>query len=168
MEIREIKTSDAEKFIQLTYQVEKNSKYMLWEAGERKIDSDKQLKIIDSFLQKENSTIFVVENEKANLIGFLMAIGGNAKRNKHSIYIVIGILEEYRGQGVGRKLYDRLDQWAIQHKIRRIELTVVAKNAAGLSLYRKMDFEIEGTKRDSLMIDGEFVDEYYMAKLLEI
>ena len=31
---------------------------------------------------------------------------------------------------------------------------------------KKMGFEIEGTKRDSLRVDGVYVDEYYMAKLL--
>jgi len=45
-------------------------------------------------------------------------------------------------------------------------LTVVTQNKAGLSLYKKMGFEIEGTKRDSLFIDGKYVDEYYMSKLL--
>jgi RimJ/RimL family protein N-acetyltransferase len=29
-----------------------------------------------------------------------------------------------------------------------------------------MGFEIEGTKRDSLIVDGEYVDELYMAKIL--
>jgi RimJ/RimL family protein N-acetyltransferase len=39
-------------------------------------------------------------------------------------------------------------------------------NIAGIALYKKMGFEIEGTKRDSLLINGEYVDEYYMSKLL--
>lgn len=37
MIVREIKTSDAEKFIHLTQQVEGSSEDMLWEAGERNI-----------------------------------------------------------------------------------------------------------------------------------
>ncbi len=39
-------------------------------------------------------------------------------------------------------------------------------NTAGIALYKKMGFEIEGTKRNSLFIDGKYVDEYYMSKLL--
>lgn len=34
-----------------------------------------------------------------------MAVGGNAKRNKHSAYIVMGILGEYRGKGIGAMLF---------------------------------------------------------------
>lgn len=52
--------------------------------------------------------------------------------------------------------------------IREIKLNdvVIAHNEVALSLYKKMGFEIEGVKRDSLYVDGEFVDEYYMSKLL--
>ena len=166
MIIREIKALDAEKFAKLTPQVEKNSEYMLWEAGERNVQIEQQLKMIKRIEQKENSTILVAEKENNELVGFLMAVGGNAKRNKHSAYIVIGILKDYRGKGIGTKLFEGLEQWAFNHNIHRLELTVVTRNKAGLSLYKKVGFEIEGTKRHSLFIDGEFVDEYDMSKLL--
>ena len=115
---------------------------------------------------RNNSTIFVAERENNELVGYLFAIGGNAKRNKHSAFIVVGISENYRGQGVGTKLFKELEKWATQHDIHRLELTVVTRNQAGLSLYKKMGFEVEGTKRHSLFINDEFVDEYYMSKLI--
>ncbi|MBM7600991.1 RimJ/RimL family protein N-acetyltransferase [Virgibacillus halotolerans] len=166
MIIREIMASDAEKFAKLTPQVEASSEYMLWEAGERNVQVEQQLKMIKRIEQKENSTILVAEKDNNKLVGFLMAVGGNAKRNKHSAYIVIGILKDYRGKGIGTNLFEGLEQWAFNHNIHRLELTVVTRNKAGLSLYKKMGFEIEGTKRHSLFIDGEFVDEYDMSKLL--
>nr|WP_304216405.1 GNAT family N-acetyltransferase [Fredinandcohnia onubensis] len=165
MLVREITLSDAENFGYLTQQVEMTSEFMLWEAGERKANPDQQRKMIERFSSDDNSTIFVAE-EKGQLIGFLMAIGGNARRNKHSVYIVVGILKDSRGKGVGTKLFEEVEKWALTHKIHRLELTVVTRNVAGVALYQKMGFEIEGTKRDSLLIDGEFVDEYYMSKLL--
>lgn len=165
MIIRKIKTSDAEKFVHLTQQVEGSSEYMLWEAGERNIQPEQQRKMIESIEESENSTIFVAENNNV-LVGYLLAIGGNARRREHSAYIVIGIVEDYRGQGVGRKLFKELEQWASNHNIQRLELTVVTRNEGGLALYKKTGFEIEGTKKQSLFIDGEFVDEFYMAKLL--
>lgn len=165
MLVREITTADAQEFLKLTQQVEKTSEYMLWEAGERKVSLDQQRKMIERIGTDGNSTILVAEEEN-RLIGFLMAIGGNARRNKHSVYIVIGILHDFRGKGVGTKLFEGLEKWAIPLQIHRLELTVLTRNAAGLSLYKKMGFEIEGTKRHSLLIDGEFVDEYYMSKIL--
>ncbi|SDQ79918.1 GNAT family N-acetyltransferase [Virgibacillus salinus] len=165
MIVREIKTSDAEKLSHLTQQVEGNSEYMLWEAGERNSLPAQQRKMIESIEEEGNSTILVAETGN-KLVGFLMAFGGKARRNKHSAYIVIGILKEYRGQGIGSKLLEELERWALCNNIHRLELTVVTQNESGLSLYRKMGFTTEGTKKHSLFIDGDFVDEYYMSKLL--
>ena len=33
------------------------------------------------------------------------------------------------------------------------------------SLHQKMAFQIEGIKKDSLLVDGVYVDEYYMGKI---
>ncbi len=40
-------------------------------------------------------------------------------------------------------------------------------NQAGLALYQKRGFTIEGVKRRVLRIEGEYADEYYMAELLD-
>lgn len=164
MVIREV-NNDAEGLVRLIKQVESDSQYMLFEAGERNIEPDQQVKRIEAMKKDGKSTIFVAE-EKDELIGHLIVMGGNAIRNKHSVYLVIGILSHYRGLGVGTKLFEELEKWAMVHQIHRLELSVVTHNEAGLRLYKKMGFKIEGTKRHSLLIDGEFVDEYYMSKLL--
>jgi ribosomal protein S18 acetylase RimI-like enzyme len=165
MFIREVVTEDAEGLVRLIKQVESESQYMLFEKGERKIEPEQQVERIEAIKKEWNSTIFVAE-ENAELIGYLIVMGGNAIRNKHSVYLVIGILSQYRGLGVGTKLFEELEKWAMVHQIHRLELSVVTRNEDGLRLYKKMGFEIEGTKRHSLLIDGEFVDEYYMSKLL--
>ena len=165
MIIREVNTSDAKKLANLIKQVDESSEYMLWEADERNIETESQLKMIESMQASENSTIFVAETNQ-DLVGYLFAIGGKARRNRHSVYIVVGILQTKRGQGIGTQLFNELGHWAKQCNVQRLELTVVTKNEAGLTLYKKVGFEIEGTKRDSLLMDDEFVDEYYMAKLL--
>jgi RimJ/RimL family protein N-acetyltransferase len=165
MIIREVNTEDADGLVRLIQQVESESPYMLFEAGERKIEPEQQVERIEAIKKEGNSTIFVAE-ENTELIGYLIVMGGNAIRNKHSVYLVIGILSQYRGLGVGTKLFEELEKWAMVHQIHRLELSVVTRNEAGLRLYKKMGFEIEGTKRHSLLINGEFVDEYYMSKLL--
>lgn len=163
--IREAEKKDAQKLTNLMLEIDESSQYMLWEAGERKLTSESQLKMIENLKKKANAAIFVAE-DNAELVGYLFAIGGNARRNKHAVYIVIGVSEKYRGAGIGTKLFRVLDEWAANNNIQRLELTVVTENKAGIQLYKKAGFEIEGTKRNSLYIDGEFVDEYYMSKLI--
>ena len=56
--------------------------------------------------------------------------------------------------------------WAKQQQLQRLELTVIEHNHQAIHLYRKMSFKEEGIKRDSLWIDGQFVNEIYMRLLL--
>ncbi|AEH48046.1 GNAT family N-acetyltransferase [Parageobacillus thermoglucosidasius] len=165
MNIRHVTVDDAEALAHLILQVEKESEFMLFEAGERTLDAEQQRGQIEAMQNVENSTILVAEAE-GKLVGYLAARGGRARRNKHTVYIVIGVLASYRGKGVGTLLFTELERWARTKGIHRLELTVVADNQRAISLYRKMGFEQEGIKRHSLLINGKYVDEYYMAKLL--
>jgi len=163
--IREIKVEDAKNFIELVKEVESNSPYMLMEPGERKTTPEQQRKQLEKMKQQNNSTIFVAE-ENADLVGYLVAMGGSARRTENSAYIMIGILPGYRGKGIGTELFNRVVEWAPKHNISRLELTAVTENQAGVALYKKSGFSIEGTKRNSLMINGTFIDEYYMSRIL--
>ncbi|AJD89634.1 GCN5 family N-acetyltransferase [Jeotgalibacillus malaysiensis] len=165
MLIREIETKDAENFRLLIQQVESQSEFMMMESGERQTTSEQQLRQIESLKKQANSTVLVAEDED-QLTGYLFAIGGSSRRNSHAAYLVIGILTEYRAKGVGTQLFQQLEKWAAAQGISRLELTVVIENEAGLALYKKQGFEVEGTKRQSLKINGSLVDEYYMSKLL--
>lgn len=165
MLIREIRIDDAEDYMNLVKEVESKSDFMLMEAGERKTTAEQQLKQLERLEQQNNSTIFVAE-EKGKLVGYLIAIGGTVKRTKHSAYLVIGVLQECRGKGIGTELFDKVIKWAPKHNVSRLELTVVTENKAGVALYKKSGFDIAGTKRNSLIINGRTYDEYCMSKLL--
>jgi RimJ/RimL family protein N-acetyltransferase len=74
----------------------------------------------------------------------LAAYGGRCKRNRHSVYLITGILQAFTSQGIGTRLFVELEKWARENNIHRLELTVLVHNEAALALYRKMGFEIEG------------------------
>ncbi|MFC4024784.1 GNAT family N-acetyltransferase [Oceanobacillus longus] len=164
--IRQVILEDAEELASLVEQVETESPYMLYEAGEREVSAEKQSEMIKGLSKSHNSTIFIVEKDE-RLVGYLFVIGGNTKRNKHSAYIVAGIRNEYQGRGIGTALFEELERWASKQKVHRLELTVIKENRAAVKLYERSGFRIEGIKRNSLFIKGRFVDEYYMSKLLE-
>jgi RimJ/RimL family protein N-acetyltransferase len=166
MNIRAVKKEDAEKLMLLIKRVEDQSEFMLMEPGERQMTLDKQITMIERIESQENSVILTAEKDGA-MIGYLFAIGGSAKRTRHSAYIAIGVLKEFRGQGAGTTLFEAVEEWALKHGISRLELTAVTGNIHGIALYQKRGFEVEGTKRNSLNINGDFHDEYYMSKLLK-
>ena len=58
-----------------------------------------------------------------------------------------------------------METWVQRQGLHRVEFTVVESNAAARALYNKFGYVEEGVKRDSLRINGTFVNEIYMAKL---
>lgn len=163
MMIRHAKAEDAEKLIELIANAE-SSGFMMFEPGERKMTVEQLEKRIETMESDPTSTILLAEKDE-DLLGYLFVIGNTPQRTRHSVYLAIGISEKSRGKGVGTKLFERLDEWAPENNIRRLELTVMVNNRAGLALYQKMGFTIEGIKKNSLKVDGEYIDEYYMAKV---
>jgi RimJ/RimL family protein N-acetyltransferase len=165
MKIRSITLDDAEKYLVLLKRLDEETSFMLFEPGERKTTIDTQRQQIQKLLEDSRSIILVCE-EHERLVGFIAGLGGNVARNRHSMYIVIGILQEYAGNGIGTMLFERLEHWARERGFHRLELTVMTHNERAIRLYKKMGFEVEGVKKHSLFVNGEYVDEYYMAKLI--
>lgn len=166
MLIREAKPEDAKRLFELMKQVETEAHFMLMEPEERKGSPEQQRVWLERMDKESNSTVLIAEQNDGQLVGYLVVIGGNAKRVRHSAYLVIGILKEFTGRGIGTNLFQKLEEWSIAHNILRLELTVVIQNEPGVSLYKKMGFEVEGIKRNSLVIEDTFFDQYYMSKLL--
>ncbi len=165
MNIRPIRESDSEEFLLLGKLLDLETQFMMLEPGERTLTIEEQGQRIRSVLSQGNQMIFVVEKEN-RLVGFLGAFGGGFRRNRHCAYIVVGILQDYVGQGIGRQLFEALEEWAIRQKLHRLELTAMCHNERAVRLYRKMGFRTEGVKHDSLWVNGKYVDEYYMARIL--
>lgn len=163
--IRKIRKTDAESFLELCRKLDEETQFMMLEAGERQTSIEEQAQHIKQILQRSNQTIFVAEADN-KLTGYLAAYGGDFKRNQHCAHIIVGILQAFSGRGIGKKLFSELEKWAKQNGVHRLELTVMRHNERAINLYQKMGFEIEGTKRDSLLVNQKYVDEFYMAKLL--
>lgn len=164
MIIREIKLEDAEKFLNMLKQLDKETKYMLFEENERSCTIE-DMKERLSRRDNKKHTIFIVE-DNGEIVGFLLGDRGSANRIKHSAYVVIGMLEPYRGKGIGMALIEELFKWARNNKIIRLELTVVKDNRYAVNLYKKMGFKVEGIREKAMIVDGKYVDEYYMGRIL--
>ena len=85
---------------------------------------------------------------------------------RHTGRMGMGVLPEYRGAGLGRRLLmDTLDA-ARSIGIERVELEVFASNSSAIALYRKLGFVVEGTKKRARKLDGEYDDDVIMALFL--
>ena len=62
---------------------------------------------------------------------------------------------------------DTLNAWARANGLVRLELTVECPNTGAKALYEKHGFTVEGVRPKSMKVNGTYVDEYYMGKILE-
>ena len=163
---RPIGAADAEAFWRFLCRLDEETEYMMYEPGERaESGSAERLK---GFLARAEAAgdlrLGVWEGEE--IAGFISADRGSCRRNAHTAYVVVGIRPPWQHQGLGAELFRRLEAWARERGLARLELTVECPNAAALALYKKSGFEIEGLRRRSMRVNGQFVDEYEMAKLI--
>ena len=165
MLVRTAREGDAEALLGLLKRLDDESRFMMYEPGERTTTVGEQREILGAILACGNGT-FLLAEEDGRPVGFLEATGGAFRRNRHVAHLVLGVLGEHSGRGIGTALMGEVERWARGRGVHRLELTVMAHNAAAVALYEKAGFAIEGTRRHSLLVDGSYVDEYYMAKLL--
>jgi ribosomal protein S18 acetylase RimI-like enzyme len=79
----------------------------------------------------------------------------------------MGILKEYRGQGLGRALLEKTLTAAREQKLERVELEVYASNFVAVRLYKRHGFQIEGRKQKARKLDGSYDDIMVMALLFD-
>ncbi|MTB63656.1 GNAT family N-acetyltransferase [Streptococcus sp. zg-86] len=103
------------------------------------------------------------------VIGAVTVRASKQYRISHIGNVFIALRKDYWGHGIGRILLEEVIEWAKSYGIiKRLELTVQARNERAVALYQKVGFEIEGTQKWGARTDeGEWLDLYYMGKLID-
>jgi ribosomal protein S18 acetylase RimI-like enzyme len=97
------------------------------------------------------------------VIGFIRQ-GGDKSRHKGSIWGMY-VMPEFRGQGVGRALFEEaLGRIDALPGLRKVGLAVVTSNVRALRLYEKFGFVSYGEEIDALWVDGAFHSEFHMVR----
>jgi len=93
----------------------------------------------------------------------IQPVFGHARR--HIGTLGMGLLPEFRRQGIGTMLLSAAVSTAWSRGLERIELTVREDNARAKALYERLGFRDEGIERHSMLVAGEYYDCYSMALL---
>jgi len=119
---------------------------------------------LENMPNDQRGLVAVVDGRVVGQLGLQLYAG----RRSHVASLGMMVHDDYQGRGVGsalmRAAIDLAENWL---NISRIELEVYIDNPAGLALYRKFGFEVEGTLRDFSFRQGRFVDVYKMARIRE-
>ena len=167
MHLRNALLSDSARLVAFFQQLYSETNFMLFEPGEYTVTEEQHAHRIEEMARSDSGSMFVCESD-GGIIGMVFGNRGIARRTRHSLHVVIGVLQESVGRGVGRALLEALEAWARSRGVHRLELTVDASNHRAIALYEKCGFEREGLKRHSRKVDGEYADELYMAKLIAV
>jgi len=121
-----------------------------------------------SLAQSGRGIVLLALHGDGAIVGYLSAFCGHFARNTGSVFIaVVGLREAWRGQGIGTRLFETVEDWARRRRSWRLELRVSSLNDRGQALYHKRGFEIEGRIRRGVFRRGGWTDDLWMGKLLE-
>jgi RimJ/RimL family protein N-acetyltransferase len=121
-----------------------------------------------SLARSGRGIVFLAVRGNGGIVGYLSAFCGHFARNTGSVFIaVVGLREGWRGQGIGTRLFEAVEDWARRRRSWRLELRVSSLNNRGQALYHKRGFEIEGRIRGGVFRRGGWTDDLWMGKLLE-
>lgn len=109
--------------------------------------------------------VHVVALAGRDVVGWCDLRPKSAAAQRHSAVLGLGVVAKYRGQGAGTRMLAMTLEMGDARGIRRAELVVRADNAPAIALYRRFGFEVEGTCRQYLSIDGVDHDALLMARL---
>jgi len=156
---------DAAALLGLKQRLDQETAFMLLEPGERDTSVQALADELGATARSGNSIVIVADSGE-ELAGYVELTGGPFRRNRTTAYLVMGVTAEASGQGLGTALLTEAKRWAADHDVHRLELTVMAHNHRAADLYQRLGFSVEGRRAQCLVIDGQFVDELYMAIVL--
>lgn len=160
--IRQISQADIEAFHSCLDSVARERKYL----GFTQAAPIEEIR--NSFVEDmERHVIRLIAIDDSQIVGWCHIKSGRWEGFTHASWLGMGVLKEYRGQGIGSALLHRALAEARNRGIERVELEVYASNLAAIHLYEKFNFQTEGQKRRARKLDGSYDDILMMALLLD-
>ena len=135
-----------------------------WIGTEAPVDTARFEQLFTEAIESDRSNLLVATDD-GRVVGNL----GLHPTTPGVVALGMSIDPGYRGQGIGTALLTAAVAWArSQPSVHKLELEVWPHNAAGLALYTKVGFEVEGRRRRQYRRrSGELWDSIVMGLVLD-
>lgn len=101
------------------------------------------------------------------LAGNCRIVRKNKQKNQHRGTVMIALLKEFWGLGIGTAMFREMIALAKQWGLMQLELEVIEGNKRAMALYQKTGFQITGFTPDAIRLpDGKLLKEFIMVKKL--
>jgi RimJ/RimL family protein N-acetyltransferase len=160
--IREAAAEDALAVLDYVNAISGESDFLSFGPGEFDLTEGEE----EEFLRKcraSDNQLYLLGTIGDILVATLNFSGGRRPRLRHSGEFGVSVRREYWGLGIGSLMLDALVEWAREAGIiKKINLRVRTDNQRAIRLYRSKGFQIEGTSRREIFLDGCYYDHYWM------
>ncbi|AGU82808.1 GNAT family N-acetyltransferase [Streptococcus anginosus] len=166
--IREAEPQDAKHLVDFLNQVGQESDYMTLDDAGILMTEEQMSSFIEHQAASDNQIYLIALLDDA-IAGLVSITADFHERIRHIGQVFIVVKRAFWNQGLGKLLLEEAIDWAENSGvIRRLELTVQARNERAVHLYQTFGFEIEGIqKRGAYLSEGKFLDVYLMGKLID-
>jgi ribosomal protein S18 acetylase RimI-like enzyme len=107
--------------------------------------------------------MFFVACVDGEVVGWVHLHVPELEKLHHTAELTVGVLEEYRGHGVGGHLLQRGLEWGGSNGLEKIYQSVPASNEEAIAFLEAHDWYTEAVREDHYRIGGDYVDEVMMA-----
>ncbi|MFB6075125.1 MAG: N-acetyltransferase family protein [Haloarculaceae archaeon] len=137
-------------------------------GGKTYVDAETVADVVDSegVLLRHNeleSRIFFVATIGDEVVGWVHLKHPELDKLSHTAELTLGVLERYRGRGIGSHLLERGLEWAAANGYERIYNSVPSTNEEGIAFLEAQGFDIEAVREDHYKLDGKYIDEVMLA-----
>lgn len=97
------------------------------------------------------------------VIGWVHLESRDVAKLEGVLYLTMGLLDEYRGLGIGSQLLERATTWAEEYGYRKISSNVPAVDESAIDFLETNGWSHEGIRPGHYVIEGEVVDEVLLS-----
>jgi N-acetylglutamate synthase-like GNAT family acetyltransferase len=109
------------------------------------------------------SRIFFVATVNDEVVGWVHLTVPELEKLQHTAELTLGVIEDYRGHGIGGHLLERGLGWAKEHGFEKVYQSIPSTNEDAIEFIEAHGGEVESVREDHYKVDGEYVDEVMMA-----
>lgn len=115
-------------------------------------------------MSKNGPVYYAIQGDR--VVGWCDVFPEHNPRQSHRGGLGMGLLPEFRGEGIGGKLLKAVLDHAKNFGLEKVELHVYTSNEPAIALYKKFGFEQEGLIKKYRKLDGNYFDCLAMGKFL--
>jgi len=118
-------------------------------------------------VHRRNAVQFFAVDTTDAVVGWCDILPKQFEGMRHVGVLGMGVVEEFRGKGIGRRLLEQCIQAAPGCGITKVELEVYASNTRAIRMYERAGFGHEGLRKHARKLDGIEDDILLMGLMLE-